>query len=84
MVTFSKSVGAKFLHLGGGYRNLDSLFQFKASFTNDHYYLGKNVINVNVYNELTEIALNSEWSHFDKNFFPLYGGMIYYDFEKEN
>ncbi|MFB6466865.1 lipid II:glycine glycyltransferase FemX [Cytobacillus sp. Hz8] len=74
MVEFSKSFGVQALHLGGGYGDNDSLFKFKSSFTNNNhydYFLGKNVVNEEVYRELIKITTNDDTAS-GSNFFPIY------------
>ncbi|MCI1590688.1 lipid II:glycine glycyltransferase FemX [Heyndrickxia oleronia] len=70
MIEFSKNLGVKKIHLGGGYSDDDSLFRFKSSFSNYFYtyYIGKNIINHNIYNELI-IETKREKS---SKFFPEY------------
>lgn len=75
MVEFSKSLGLKKLHLGGGYQENDSLFKFKTSFTNDNhfnYYMCKNILNVNIYDELSKIVMNDDSLSGQYNYFPIY------------
>ena len=75
MVELSKSFNLKTLHLGGGYQENDSLFKFKASFTNNNYfnyYMGKNIVNQEIYNELCQIKIDSLFSKGQSNYFPLY------------
>lgn len=75
MIEFSKSFGLKALHLGGGYQENDGLFKFKTSFTNNNnfnYYLGKNIINDKIYNELSQIVMKNPSLSGHSNYFPLY------------
>ncbi|NRD76323.1 GNAT family N-acetyltransferase [Bacillus sp. BRMEA1] len=76
MIEFSKTAGAKALHLGGGYKDHDSLFRFKTLFSNNNnfdYYLGKNIIDQKIYDELSQAALaHSSAEKGERSFFPLY------------
>lgn len=75
MVEFSKSLGLKTLHLGGGYQENDNLFKFKTSFTNNkhfHYYLGKHILNDKIYHELSQMVMNNLSCNDECNFFPAY------------
>lgn len=73
MVQYAKEKGCKLLHLGGGYQENDSLFEFKSSFTNGNHFnfmLGMNIYNMDIYEELVKQA-NSQ-SVIKEGFFPLY------------
>lgn len=73
MVILSKQMGCKLLHLGGGCQENDSLFHYKASFSNDNHYdffLGTNIYNHEIYQELVEHAARR--SGLKEGFFPLY------------
>lgn len=75
MIEFCKTFGLKTLHLGGGYEDNDSLFKFKSSFTNNksyNYFLGKNIINDKIYNELSQIVMNDPSSSAEIHYFPCY------------
>lgn len=73
MVVLSQKMNCKLLHLGGGYRESDSLFKYKTSFTNDNnydYFLGTNIYNQQIYAELVEMAASR--SRLTESYFPLY------------
>jgi hypothetical protein len=75
MVEFSKSLGLKSLHLGGGHEEKDSLYKFKTSFTNNksyNYYIGKNIINDQIYKELSNITMENLSLNKEGNYFPIY------------
>ncbi|RFU64737.1 lipid II:glycine glycyltransferase FemX [Peribacillus glennii] len=75
MVEYAKSLGLKSLHLGGGYIENDNLFKFKTSFTNNNnfdYFLGKNIINIKVYNELLQKIIKNQPAGIQDSYFPLY------------
>lgn len=75
MIEFAKSLGSKALHLGGGYQENDNLFKFKASFTNNNnynFYLGKNILNDKIYQELSQMVMNNLSCNDDCDFFPAY------------
>lgn len=75
MIEFAKSLGSKALHLGGGYQENDNLFKFKASFTNNNnynFYLGKNILNDKIYQELSQMVMNNLSCNDDYDFFPAY------------
>lgn len=73
MVELSKDLNCRLLHLGGGYQENDSLFKYKTSFTNNNnykYFLGTNIYNQRIYDELVEIAACRE--ELKEDYFPLY------------
>lgn len=73
MVAVSKKMNCKLLHLGGGCQENDSLFEYKASFSNNNnydYLLGTNIYNHEVYAELVEKAESQ--SALKEGYFPLY------------
>lgn len=73
MVAISKEMNCELLHLGGGYRENDSLFKYKTSFTNNNNYdfhLGTNIYNGEIYEELTAMAASR--SPLTEGYFPLY------------
>ena len=73
MVVLSQKLNCRFLHLGGGYRENDSLFRYKTSFTNNNnydFYLGTNIYNPEIYAELVEMA--GSRSSLNEGYFPLY------------
>ncbi|MBT2582642.1 GNAT family N-acetyltransferase [Planococcus sp. ISL-109] len=73
MVIISKELNCNLLHLGGGYGENDSLFKYKASFTNNNnydYYLGTRIYNPKIYAELTEMAASR--SRLAEGYFPSY------------
>jgi hypothetical protein len=75
MMEFSKSLGLKMLHLGGGYEENDSLFKFKSAFTNNNhykYYIGKNIFNEEVYHELSGTVKKNLLISSASNYFPAY------------
>ncbi|WP_084780380.1 lipid II:glycine glycyltransferase FemX [Bacillus massilinigeriensis] len=75
MIELSKSLGLKALHLGGGKVEGDSLYKFKASFSNHNdyqYYLGKQIFNEETYRELIEISKINHLIPSQSNFFPAY------------
>jgi hypothetical protein len=75
MVEFAKSKGLTTLHLGGGYKEDDGLFKFKSSFTNNnhfHYYLGKNILNRQIYDELSELTEGNSPLGSESSYFPVY------------
>jgi hypothetical protein len=77
MVRYAKENNAKVLHLGGGYQEDDGLFKFKSSFSNNNnyeFYLGKKVYDLEAYNYLTSLARKNYIVN--KNFFPMYRGLI--------
>lgn len=73
MIETAKEKGSMFLHLGGGYKDNDGLFQFKSSFGDNFvfdYYIGKNIMNEKIYEQLIE-----EKFHFENvttSYFPVY------------
>ncbi|MFJ7638140.1 peptidoglycan bridge formation glycyltransferase FemA/FemB family protein [Peribacillus sp. NPDC097225] len=75
MIEFTKSFDLKALHLGGGYKENDSLYKFKKSFSNNdslYYFLGKNIINEKIYNELSKSIINDFSGSSKTDFFPSY------------
>lgn len=75
MIECSKSLGLRSLHLGGGYADGDGLFTFKTAFTNQNnfqYYLGKNIINDEVYKVLIRKSNEKDLNSSNKKFFPAY------------
>ncbi len=73
MIQHAKEQGAHILHLGTGMKENDSLYAFKASFSNMpplQYYIGKKIHNPSVYEQLT-LELNKERVS-ETSFFPLY------------
>ncbi len=77
MIEFCKSLGAKQLHLGGGYQENDGLFAYKTSFTNNNnhdYYIGKKIYNLTKYQEV--VGTIKENYEVNENFFPVYRGII--------
>ncbi|WP_438319188.1 GNAT family N-acetyltransferase [Sporosarcina sp. FA9] len=75
MVEFSKNKDCTYLHLGGGYEENDNLFKYKTSFTNNNnyeYYIGTNILDVDVYDFVVE---EKRLDHIlNENYFPLYRG----------
>lgn len=68
-IKWSKENGFKYLNLGGGRGRNDSLFKFKAGFSNIYkkFYIGKIIFNKKVYSDLVSITgVNNT------NFFPAY------------
>lgn len=61
-IIYAKKNGAKYFHLGGGRGSTenDSLFKFKKNFSKHvlPFFIGKNVHNINIYNEVV-----SQWEH---------------------
>ncbi|MEH7344382.1 GNAT family N-acetyltransferase [Bacillus sp. JJ1532] len=77
MIRFCQEKGAKLLHLGGGYEENDGLFRYKSTFSNsDHYsyYLGTNIHDQKVFEQLNEIA--SKYDSYNPNFFPAYRSVL--------
>lgn len=75
MIEFCKSKGSELLHLGGGYRENDGLFQFKSSFTNSNHYnffIGKRVYDEKKYREVME-AVKKRYIVIEE-YFPAYRG----------
>jgi len=72
-----KSMGKKYLHLGGGYKGNDSLFSFKKGFNKNgllDFYIGSKVFNEKVYNAIVRKwkEKNHLGKDFQSDFFPLY------------
>lgn len=69
----SKDAGLEKLHLGGGFREGDGIYQFKESFnkkSSSLFYLGKHILNNNAYQEIVEsLSVNPEDY---PDFFPIY------------
>jgi len=63
--------GYRYLHLGGGLTENDSLFKFKRGFSDDvrKFYIGKHVFDMNSYKTLLDLDLNSRS---ESSFFPAY------------
>lgn len=77
MVREALAHGSEVLHLGGGYREDDGLFAFKASFTGGHHYryhIGKNIYDRELYEQLTERARTI--GPLNEGYFPLYRGIV--------
>lgn len=76
MIECAKEEGCEILHLGGGYQEDDNLFRYKTSFTNNinyDFYIGKNVFNLELYNQLIKsIGQNTKLK---ENYFPQYRGV---------
>ncbi|MGO1057823.1 GNAT family N-acetyltransferase [Planococcus sp. FY231025] len=73
MVEVSKIMGCTLLHLGGGCQENDSLFHYKASFSNHNhfdYFIGTNIYDQELYTELVEEA--GRRGGLKEGFFPLY------------
>jgi len=71
---WGKELGAKYFHLGGGYRSEDSLFAFKSSFSTlrADFFVGHKVHNTAAYDSLVK-----KWEEYYKqkcttSFFPAY------------
>ncbi|ANE48797.1 hypothetical protein SY83_08240 [Paenibacillus swuensis] len=67
--SYFKSLGYKYLHLGGGYGGNDELFRFKSTFSKKaplDFYIGRKVHNPEIYEMLTRQIQVQD------NFFPLY------------
>ena len=69
-IKYAKSRNFKFLFLGGGRGNNDSLFKYKLSFSQNikPFYVGKIIFNDKLYNNLTNLAKVSK----EEKFFPAY------------
>ena len=75
MIELSKSYELKELHLGGCYKDNDSLYKFKSGFTMSHdfhYYLGKNIINHDIYQELINLSNKDNKEYIQNDYFPKY------------
>jgi lipid II:glycine glycyltransferase (peptidoglycan interpeptide bridge formation enzyme) len=73
MIEAAKKMGCSLLHLGGGCQENDSLFHYKASFSNHNhfdYFIGTNIHNPELYAELVEAAARDSLTK--EGFFPLY------------
>ncbi len=62
VASYGKENGYQLVHLGGGNKKGDSLFEFKKSVGNKlfDYYLGKNIINPEIYNKLSQYRPDSD------------------------
>lgn len=72
---WGKQQGFHYFHLGGGYRNNDSLFQFKRRFNpagTIPFYVGRMVHNQSVYDELIRLWNQHNTKMMKTDFFPLY------------
>ena len=71
IIEWAKSKDIRWLNLGGGVSQEDSLFQFKKNFSNLDlpFYIGKRIINKDIYKKLTNLNSNSTQA---KEFFPQY------------
>lgn len=72
---WGKQRGLKYFHLGGGYRNNDSLFQFKLGFNPSGklpFYVGKMVHIQGVYDELIRLWRKNNTKQMHTDFFPQY------------
>ncbi|MFZ7121503.1 MAG: GNAT family N-acetyltransferase [Eubacteriaceae bacterium] len=73
---WGKKTNKKYIHLGGGFTNSedDGLFIFKKSFTKDtvfDFYIGKRILNQNIYDLLT-IKKRKNKREMHRDFFPEY------------
>ncbi|MED1205201.1 lipid II:glycine glycyltransferase FemX [Heyndrickxia acidicola] len=76
MIEFCKQKNTKLLHLGGGYKELDGLFKFKTSFTNNNcflYFMGKKIHDQSRYRSLIE-SIQEDFI-LNHDYFPLYRGI---------
>lgn len=72
-----KQKGMKYFHLGGGYKENDSLYKFKKGFNKNgilDFYIGKKIHDIKIYNKLVEIwkKENNLDNSFNSDYFPLY------------
>jgi hypothetical protein len=69
-IVWSKNTGISLFNLGGGKGKNDTLFKFKAGFSNTYkkFYIGKIIFNEKVYKMLIKLAGVNP----DVNFFPAY------------
>lgn len=78
MCLWGNKLGAKYLHLGGGYLgNNDNLFRFKKTFSKDgraEFYIGKKIHLEEIYNKLVKENEKISDHKINKNYFPLYRG----------
>lgn len=78
MCLWGNKLGAKYLHLGGGYTgNDDNLFRFKKTFSKDgrgKFYIGKKVHLKEVYNSLVQKRKIDNNGAINQLYFPLYRG----------
>ncbi|MGD9678854.1 MAG: lipid II:glycine glycyltransferase FemX [Vulcanibacillus sp.] len=74
IIKWAKSIGLKRFVLGGGYGKDDGIFRYKRSFAPNgvyDYYIGKRIINNELYNQLVTLR-KSEIVEEKINYFPLY------------
>lgn len=78
MCLWGNKLGAKYLHLGGGYSgNNDNLFRFKKTFSKDgraKFYIGKKIHLEDVYDKLVKEKQEICKDKINENYFPLYRG----------
>ena len=72
-----KSMGKKYLHLGGGYRGNDSLYSFKKGFNKNgvlDFFTGAKIFDEKAYNLLVNKWKERNYlgKDFRSDFFPLY------------
>ena len=72
-----KTMGKKYLHLGGGYRGNDSLYRFKKGFNKNgvlDFFIGTKIFNEKAYNLLANKWRERNYlgKDFRSDFFPLY------------
>ncbi|WP_042348349.1 GNAT family N-acetyltransferase [Bacillus massiliigorillae] len=77
LALWSKKVGCRALHLGGGHIGRDSLFQFKHRFNDEgtlDFYVGRKIHNISKYNLLVRNWEKYYSQDASSGFFPLYRG----------
>lgn len=75
IIKWAKSIGLKRFILGGGYGQDDGIYKYKKSFAPSgiyDFYIGKNIFNEKLYNELIGICTKSLDFDASTSFFPLY------------
>ena len=74
---WAKNLGFKWFHLGGGAPNL-MLFKSGFSKLKCKYYIGTNIFNKNIYDELVKIGINEGYiiSPAPTTFFPTYRAFL--------
>lgn len=78
MCIWGNKIGAKYLHLGGGYSgNDDNLFRFKKKFSKygrGKFYIGKKIYIQDIYDKLVEENNKIKEGAINQGYFPLYRG----------